>query len=105
MGLKDGKDQKEEFFNREMASEKIKVDQQIFMVAPTLKQLDGERDISMLCFDQKANAKLPKYTIYVVDSKDADLRAKRSCAAVIVPQGQETASVFSTEMGRQGLCS
>ena len=71
------------------------------MIAPTLKQLDGGRQIEMHCFDYKSdNKNVPKYYLHVIDSNDTELLKQRKCAAFITPQGQEKASVFSTEMGR-----
>ena len=51
IGLKDSPDHQEQFLNFDQTIEKIKVDQQIYMIAPTLKNLDGERDIAMHCYD------------------------------------------------------
>ena len=45
IGCRDSLKIKEEFFPYDQAIEKIKVDQQLFMIAPTLKVLDAERDI------------------------------------------------------------
>lgn len=86
IGIKDGLHSKEQFLPYDQAIEKIKVDQQIYMIAPTLKQLDGEKDIQMHCFDySSANQNVPKYTINVVDTKDEGLIKRRSCAAIIIP--------------------
>jgi len=76
------------------------------MIAPTMKVLDPERDIQMNCFDYKSedNQNVPKYVIHVVDSKDKNLLKKNICTAIIIPQGRETESVFSSELGRQNLC-
>ena len=57
------------------------------MIAPKLKQLDPGRQIEMHVYDQKVNAKIPKYTIHVVDSSSPELSANKKCAALIVPQG------------------
>ena len=102
IGLKDTMLQKEQFYSYDQAIEKVKVDQQIYMIAPSLKNLDPERDIQMNCFDYKStdNQNVPKYVINVVDSKDATLIAKNTCTAIIVPQGREGESAFATEMGR-----
>jgi hypothetical protein len=71
------------------------------MIAPTLKNLDGEKDIQMHCYDYSSgNQNVPKYTIHIVDTRDKDLQTRRSCAAIIIPQGREQESVFNTEMGR-----
>jgi ubiquinone/menaquinone biosynthesis C-methylase UbiE len=51
VGLKDSPEHTEQFLNFDQAIEKIKVDQQIYMIAPTLKNLDGQRDIAMHCYD------------------------------------------------------
>ena len=79
--------QKDKSYNYEKAIEKIKVDQQIFMIAPTLKNLDKGRQIQMNCFDfaSEENDKVPKYSLYVIDSDDRSLMEKNSCAAFIVP--------------------
>ena len=89
------------------AVEKIKVDQQIYMIAPTIKNLDSGRQIEMHCFDYQSsdNQNVPKYTLHVVDSNDSKLIANKTCAAFIVPQGKEKGSAFATEQGRQSLCS
>mmetsp|Transcript_9314 Transcript_9314/g.15703 ORF Transcript_9314/g.15703 Transcript_9314/m.15703 type:complete len:417 (-) Transcript_9314:351-1601(-) len=107
IALKDSVREPEEFYDYEKAVEKIKVDQQIYMIAPTLQVLDPGRQIEMHCFDfkSKENQKVPKYTLQVVDSSDAKLISNSTCAAIIVPQGREQESTFSSEMGRQGLCS
>ena len=87
--------------------EKIKTDQQIYMIAPTLRKLDKGRQISMNCFDFKSedNAQVPKYTLHVVDSNEDKLIKSRKCVCIITPQGREKESIFGTEMGRQKLCS
>ena len=54
IGCRDTLKMKEEFFTYDQTIEKIKVDQQLFMIAPTLKVLDPERDIQMNCFDYKS---------------------------------------------------
>ena len=41
----------------------------------------------------------------MVDSSDAKLCQKNTCAALITPQGRENETVFCTERGRQSLCS
>ena len=51
VGIKDSVQQPEQFLPYDQAIEKIKVDQQIYMIAPTLKELNGEKDIQMHCFD------------------------------------------------------
>ena len=105
IGIKDSKELAEQTFSLDDAVEKIKVDQQIYMIAPTLKELDLGRQIQMNCFDFVNNKKLPKYTLHVVDSQEAKLLEKRISACFITPQGREKESVFATEMGRQQLCS
>lgn len=45
----------EEFFDYEKTVEKVKVDQQIFMIAPTMQNLDAGRQIEMHCFDFKSS--------------------------------------------------
>lgn len=89
-------------YNYEKAIEKIKVDQQIYMISPTLKKLDKGKQIHMNCFDfaSNENDKVPKYTLHVVDSDDIKLLADNTCACFITPQGKEKDSIFSTEMGR-----
>lgn len=60
----------------------------------------------MHCFDySSSNQNVPKYTINIVDTRDEGLLKRRNCAAIIIPQGRESESVFSTEMGRQNLCA
>lgn len=54
VGIKDSALEKEEFYSYTQAIEKIKVDQQIFMIAPTIKLLDPGRQIEMHCFDYKS---------------------------------------------------
>ena len=49
--IKDSIKTNENSYNYERATEKIKVDQQIYMIAPTLKMLDKGRQIEMNCFD------------------------------------------------------
>lgn len=44
----------EEKYTSEQAVEKIKTDQQIYMIAPTLKRLSPGRQIEMHCFDYKS---------------------------------------------------
>lgn len=97
----------EQPYNYEKAVEKIKLDQQIYMIAPTLKKLDKGKQVNMNVYDfaSSENDKVPKYTLYVVDSDDSDLLAKYTCSCVIVPQGQEKQFMFATEMGRQKLVS
>ena len=60
----------------------------------------------MNCFDYKSeeNQNVPKYVIHIVDSKDKALLKKNIATAIIIPQGRETESVFSSELGRQNLC-
>ena len=89
------------------AIEKIKIDQQIYMIAPRLKALDSGRNIEMHCYDysNKGSQNIPRYTLVVTDSEDSKLIMKNTCAAFIVPQGQENATMFCTEDGRQKLIS
>jgi len=72
------------------------------MISPTLKTLDKGREIQMNVFDFKSteNQKVPKYAIYVVDSKEEKLVSSTRMACLIVPQGREKESIFATEMGR-----
>ena len=106
VGLQEGVHHPLQLLPFDQAVEKIKVDQQIYMIAPTLKELTGEKDIQMHCFDYSStNQNVPKYTINIVDTRDEGLLKKRNCAAIIIPQGRESESVFNTEMGRQNLCA
>jgi len=52
--LRDSLSQPEQFYSLEKAVEKIKVDQQIYMIAPTIKNLDPGRQIEMHCFDYQS---------------------------------------------------
>jgi spermidine synthase len=105
--IKDTNFNKELSYNYEKAIEKIKVDQQIYMIAPTLRRLDKGRQIQMNCYDFSStdNDRVPKYNLHVVDSEDPALLELNTCACLIVPQGKERESVFATEMGRQKLCT
>ena len=47
---------------------------------------------------------LPKYTLHCVDTSDESMVSTPTVAAIIVPQGRERDSVYSTELGRQNLC-
>ena len=69
------------------AIEKIKIDQQIYMIAPRLKALDSGRNIEMHCYDysNKGSQNIPRYTLVVTDSEDSKLIMKNTCAAFIVP--------------------
>lgn len=69
--------------------------------------LDQGKQIEMHVYDysSEVNQKLPKYTLHLVDSNDPKLLSQNTMAAIITPQGREKDSVFSTEKGRQNLCS
>jgi len=41
-----------------------------------------------------------RYTLTIVDSTDAKILKKRTCAAFITPQGKERESLISTEVGK-----
>ena len=87
-------------FDSIAAAEKIKVDQQIFMIAPTLRAATPGKQISMDVYDFAVNQNIPKYIIHIIDSNDKPTLGKRSCAAFIVPTGKESESTYATEMGR-----
>lgn len=55
VGLRDGIHDKEVFYNRELATEKIKIDQQVYMIAPRMKQIEPGKQIEMLCYDFKSS--------------------------------------------------
>ena len=71
----------------EQALEKIKIDQQIYMIAPTMKAIDAGRQIEMHCFDYRAdtNQQMPKYTLWVIDSEDEYRLKTKTCGAIIIP--------------------
>ena len=55
----------------------MKIDQQIYMIAPTINKLDPGKQVMMHCYDFKSqdNQNVPKYTLHVVDSSDKTLIA------------------------------
>jgi hypothetical protein len=77
------------------------------MIKPTLKSLDKGKQVQMNCYDFSSteNDRVPKYTLYVIDSDEQPLLNMNNCACIIVPQGREKDSIFSTEMGRFKLCT
>lgn len=46
---------------------------------------------------------VPRYTLTIVDSNDAKVLKKRTCAAFITPQGKERESLINTEVGKLNL--
>ena len=77
----------EEKFSSAQGVEKIKTDQQIFMIAPTLKRLSPGRQIEMHCYDYKSEVSqtLPKYTLHCVDSNEESMVSTPTIAAILVP--------------------
>ena len=55
VGIRDSMAQpKENFFDYDQAIEKVKIDQQIYMIAPSIQQLDAGKQVEMHCFDFKS---------------------------------------------------
>lgn len=48
---------------------------------------------------------MPRYTLTIIDSNDAKVLKKRTCAAFITPQGKERDTMISTQVGKVSLCS
>lgn len=85
--IQDNMEQKELKYTSENAIEKIKTDQQMYMINPDFKSLHKARQIIMNCYDfaSEDNNKVPKYIIHMIDSDDIKLLITLTCACIIVP--------------------
>lgn len=76
------------------------------MFIPKMKELNLGQKYELYCFDKNTkNTDVPRYTLTVIDSNDAKILKKRTCAAFITPQGKERDTMISTEVGKISLCT
>lgn len=59
------------------------------MYVPRMKELNLAMRYEMFCYDKTVSTTNPRYTLTVIDSADAKVLKKRTCAAFITPQGKE----------------
>jgi hypothetical protein len=96
---------KAEMLKVEMIQERVKKEQIHQMFLPRMKELNLGQKYELFCFDKNhSSAELPRYTLTVMDSTDAKVLKKRTCAAFITPQGKERDTMISTEVGKISLC-
>lgn len=76
------------------------------MLVPQMKDLNLGQKYELFCYDKSTSYTLQnvaRYTLTIVDSNDAKVLKKRTCAAFITPQGKERESLISTEVGKSNL--
>lgn len=97
---------KNEMISTEDIHDRIKKEQISQMFIPKMKELNLGQKYELFCYDKNAkNTDVPRYTLTVVDSNDAKILKKRTCAAFITPQGKERDTMISTEVGKISLCN
>lgn len=84
--------------------ERVKKEQITQMFIPKMKELNLAQQYELFCFDKNQKTDIPRYTLTVIDSNDAKILKKRTCAAFITPQGKERDTMISTEIGKVSLC-
>jgi len=68
--------------------ERIKREQINAMLVPQMKDLNLGQKFDLFCYDKNSPSHLenmPRYTLTIVDSNDAKVLKKRTCAAFITP--------------------
>jgi hypothetical protein len=86
--------------------EKVKTEQISQMFIPKMKELNLGQKYELFCYDKtQSHTDVPRYTLTVIDSDDAKVLKKRTCAAFITPQGKERDTMISTEVGKHNLCA
>ena len=85
--------------------DRIKREQILQQFTPRMKELYLGQQYELFCYDRNQETEVPRYTLTVIDSNDAKVLKKRSCAAFITPQGKERDTMISTQVGKISLCN
>jgi Methyltransferase domain len=65
--------------------DRVKKEQIAQMFIPRMKELNLSQKYELFCFDKNQTSDIPRYTLTVIDSNDAKILKKRTCAAFITP--------------------